>query len=128
MEYGIRVKCLRNPKEIHETLFRIGIPRIHDKVLWPSCHLVEHGDGNYYILHFKECFLMEGSRAELVDDDYRRRNKIINLLSEHFGMIEVLEDDTRKYEKVLDHVFVLSHFDKWDWNIRPKYIPRKVYG
>ena len=122
MKLGIRVKLCRNIKEIHETLSRIGIPRMADKVLWPSAHLIEVR-GNYYILHFKECFLMEGSRAIVDETDIMRRNLILCML-EDWGMIEI-DDDNFDDTKILDYVFVLRYKDKWKWRILPKYFPRE---
>ena len=42
---------------IEETLTRMGIPDIKNKVLYQSCHLLKHF-GSYYIAHFKQLFVL----------------------------------------------------------------------
>ena len=129
MKLGITINCKRSEKEIHETLSRIGIPKLSDpnqKTLWPSCHLIEMDDGERRICHFKEAMLLEGSEANLEEDDLKRRNRIIMLL-EKWSMIDIPEsEDKKNIEDVLDHVFIIKHCDKPYWSIKPKYFPRKL--
>mgnify|MGYP003669233165 CR=1 FL=1 len=46
--------------KVKETLSRIGIASKKDNTLYQSCHIL-HKQGKYYILHFKELFLMSGN-------------------------------------------------------------------
>ena len=65
--------------KIKETLTRIGIASKKDKTLYQSCHIL-HKRGRYYIVHFKELFLLDGRHSEFTEDDMARRNTIAILL------------------------------------------------
>ena len=67
--------------KIKETLTRIGIASRKDKILYQSCHIL-HKQGKYYIVHFKELFLLDGKQSDFTEDDKGRRNTIVNLLTE----------------------------------------------
>ena len=67
--------------KVKETLSRIGIASKKDNTLYQSCHIL-HKQGKYYILHFKELFLLDGKRSDFSLDDKARRNTIANLLDE----------------------------------------------
>ncbi len=67
--------------KIRETLSRIGVASRKDKTLYQSCHIL-HKQGKYYIVHFKEMFLLDGKRSDFTEDDKARRNTIANLLHE----------------------------------------------
>jgi hypothetical protein len=123
MKYGVKIKCLRNFKEIHETFSRMGVGSKKDKILWQSCHLIEENN-EFYICHFKECFLLEGSSALLTDDDMNRRDKIILILKNIFKMIEIDDPNFKPNEEVDCHVFILKHSDKSTWKTYPKYVKR----
>ena len=52
--------------KVKETLTRIGAPAYakddptgDTRILWQSCHIL-HKRGKYYIVHFKEMFLLDG--------------------------------------------------------------------
>ena len=45
--------------KIKETLTRIGVSSKKEKKLYQSCHIL-HQRGKYYIVHFKELFLLDG--------------------------------------------------------------------
>ena len=45
--------------KIKETLTRIGIASRKEKKLYQSCHIL-HKQGKYYIVHFKEMFVLDG--------------------------------------------------------------------
>jgi hypothetical protein len=67
--------------KIRETLSRIGIASKKDKTLYQSCHIL-HKQGRYYIVHFKELFLLDGKKSDFSEEDKARRNTIANLLHE----------------------------------------------
>ena len=48
--------------KVKETLSRIGISSNKTKTLFQSCHIF-HKRGRYYIVHFKELFLLDGKAA-----------------------------------------------------------------
>ena len=67
--------------KIRETLSRIGIASKRDKTLYQSCHIL-HKQGKYYIVHFKELFMLDGKPSDFSETDIARRNAIANLLAE----------------------------------------------
>ena len=46
--------------KIRETLTRIGVASRKDQKLYQSCHIL-HKQGRYFIVHFKELFLLMAS-------------------------------------------------------------------
>ena len=67
--------------KIRETLTRIGVASRKDRTLYQSCHIL-HKRGKYYLVHFKELFALDGKKANLSVNDFQRRNRIVQLLSE----------------------------------------------
>jgi len=65
---------------IKETLTRIGISS-KDMKLFQSCHIL-HKQNRYYIVHFKELFLLDGKTSTIDETDIARRNTIAKLLHE----------------------------------------------
>ena len=55
--------------KVKETLTRIGISSRKENKLWQSCHIL-HKKGKYYILHFKELFLLDGKKTDLPEEEY----------------------------------------------------------
>jgi len=106
--------------KIRETLSRIGVASKKDKTLYQSCHIL-HKQGKYYIVHFKEMFLLDGKTSDFSDDDIGRRNTIINLLSEWKLLNIVDELITDIPIAPLSHIKIISHKEKSDWNLITKY-------
>ena len=67
--------------KVRETLTRIGVASRKDKKLFQSCHIL-HKQGRYFIVHFKELFMLDGKKANLELNDIARRNTIATLLSD----------------------------------------------
>ena len=59
--------------KIRETLTRIGVASRKDQKLYQSCHIL-HKQGRYFIVHFKELFLLDGKPSNLLENDIHRRN------------------------------------------------------
>ena len=67
--------------KIKETLTRIGVSSKRDiNTLFQSCHIL-HKQGRYFIVHFKELFMLDGKPSSLTFEDLQRRNSISTLLS-----------------------------------------------
>lgn len=64
--------------KVRETLTRIGIASHKDKCLFQTAHLL-HKRGKYYIVHFKEMFLLDHKKSTLTEDDIGRRDTITHL-------------------------------------------------
>ena len=50
--------------KIRETLTRIGVASRKERKLYQSCHIL-HKQGRYFIVHFKELFLLDGKKSNL---------------------------------------------------------------
>lgn len=106
--------------KVKETLTRIGVASKKDKILYQSCHIL-HKQGKYYIVHFKELFILDGKANSLSDEDKARRNTIVNLLEE-WNLVKtvkpaMIEDPVAP----LSQVKVLSHKEKDEWTLTAKY-------
>lgn len=106
--------------KIRETLSRIGVASRKDKTLYQSCHIL-HKQGKYYVVHFKEMFLLDGKRSDFTEDDKARRNTIANLLHEWELLDLADESKTETPVTTLNQIKVLSHKEKSDWNLVTKY-------
>ena len=73
--------------KVRETLTRIGVASRKDNKLFQSCHIL-HKQGRYFIVHFKELFLLDGKKSNLEENDVARRNTIAQLMSD-WGLIEI---------------------------------------
>ena len=51
--------------KVRETLTRIGVASRKDNKLFQSCHIL-HKQGRYFIVHFKELFLLDGKPSNLL--------------------------------------------------------------
>jgi hypothetical protein len=106
--------------KIRETLTRIGVASRKEKTIYQSCHIL-HKQGQYYIVHFKELFALDGKPSNFDMNDQARRNTIANLLAE-WGLI-ILVNPQRSFEPVapLSQIKVLPHKEKNEWNLVAKY-------
>ena len=106
--------------KIRETLTRIGVSSRKENKLFQSCHIL-HKRGRYAIMHFKELVVLDGLESDISDADIKRRNTIVNLLLE-WGLIETDEEDLFKENLgSLAQIKIISHKDKSDWELIPKY-------
>ena len=106
--------------KIRETLTRIGVASRKDKKLFQSCHIL-HKQGKYYIVHFKELFILDGKPSNFSDDDKARRNTIAALLAE-WGLVTVVDQTKISDPKAsLSQIKVISHKEKGEWELVAKY-------
>lgn len=122
MNIGIEIK-LKQPDDflkVKETLTRIGVASRKEKTLYQTCHLL-HKRGQYYILHFKELFILDGKDSTLDNLDIARRNKIAALLDE-WELVEVLDLEAIKENQApLSQIKIISHREKSEWQLVEKY-------
>lgn len=106
--------------KVKESLTRIGIASRQEKKLFQSCHIL-HKQGRYYIVHFKELFLLDGKPSNFSDEDKGRRNTIIQLLGQ-WGLIKVV-DETRIKSPAspISQIKIIKHTEKNDWILEAKY-------
>ena len=105
--------------KVRETLTRIGVASRKEKKLYQSCHIL-HKKGQYYIVHFKELFALDGKKANLSENDVQRRNRIIKLLSD-WGLVEIVDPKTIVDAAPLSQIKVISYKEKGDWTLESKY-------
>jgi hypothetical protein len=106
--------------KIKETLTRIGVASRREKKIYQSCHIF-HKQGKYYIVHFKEMFIIDGKPSNFSEEDKGRRNKIIHLLQE-WGLLKVVEPD-RINEPLasMSQIKIINHKEKNEWTLETKY-------
>ena len=105
--------------KVRETLTRIGVASRKDNKLFQSCHIL-HKQGRYFIVHFKELFLLDGKPSNLLENDVQRRNTIAVLLVD-WGLISILNSDSTKDVAPLRQIKIIPFKDKSQWELCPKY-------
>lgn len=105
--------------KVRETLTRIGVASRKDKKLFQSCHIL-HKQGRYFIVHFKELFLLDGKKSNLEENDIARRNTIAQLMSD-WGLISI--ESSLKVESLapMRQIKIIPYKEKNDWELCPKY-------
>ena len=106
--------------KVRETLSRIGVASKKDKTLYQSCHIL-HKQGRYYIVHFKQLFLLDGKQSDFTDDDKGRLNTIANLLHEWELVNMVDKSKSANPVAPLSQIKIISHKEKNEWNLVAKY-------
>lgn len=104
--------------KVRETLTRIGVASRKEKKLYQSCHIL-HKQGRYFIVHFKELFMLDGKKANLEENDVMRRNTIATLISD-WGLVTIQSKQPLKCAP-LRQIKILPFKDKDDWELCPKY-------
>lgn len=104
--------------KVRETLTRIGVASRKDNKLYQSCHIL-HKQGRYFIVHFKELFMLDGKKANLEDNDLERRNTIATLLSD-WGLIDIVKVANLPCAP-LRQIKILPYKEKENWELCPKY-------
>lgn len=114
---------LPDPKNfltVRETLSRIGIASKKDNTLYQSCHIL-HKQGRYYIVHFKQMFLLDGKKSDFSEEDRGRLNTIVNLLEE-WGLVDIVDEPPKDQARApLSQIKILSYKDKGNWKLVTKY-------
>lgn len=104
--------------KVRETLTRIGVASRKDKKLFQSCHIL-HKQGRYFIVHFKELFLLDGKKSNLEINDVQRRNTITTLLSD-WGLIKIAGAGNLDCAP-LRQIKIIPFKEKDEWELCPKY-------
>ena len=96
--------------KVRETLTRIGVASRKDNKLFQSCHIL-HKQGRYFIVHFKELFLLDGKPSNLLENDVQRRNTIAVLLAD-WGLISIITPDQAKDVAPLRQIKIIPFKEK----------------
>ena len=105
--------------KVRETLTRMGVASRKENKLFQSCHIL-HKQGRYFIVHFKELFLLDGKKSNLEEMDLLRRNTIAQLLAD-WGLVRIVDKEMVAECAPLRQVKIISHKEKEEWELCPKY-------
>ena len=105
--------------KVRETLTRIGVASRGEKKLYQSCHIL-HKQGKYFIVHFKELFLLDGKTSDFSENDIQRRNRITKLLAD-WGLVDVVLQESIEDLAPINQIKILPYKEKAEWNLIPKY-------
>lgn len=105
--------------KVRETLTRIGVASRRDNTLFQSCHIL-HKQGRYFIVHFKELFLLDGKKSNLEVSDVERRNTIATLLAD-WGLVGIVNKEAAKDCAPMRQIKIISFKEKDKWTLQPKY-------
>ena len=104
---------------VKETLSRIGVAN-KEKKLFQSCYILQKR-GKYYIVHFKELFMLDGKTANYSEEDKGRRNTIAKLL-EDWKLIKIVNPEMVKDPVTpIQKIKVIKSSEKDDWTLMSKY-------
>jgi hypothetical protein len=114
--------------KIKETLTRIGVASRKDKTLYQSCHIL-HKRGDFYIVHFKELFMLDRKPTSFEVDDIGRRNTIASLLEEWNLLTVDVPALILEPRADLSLIKIVPFKEKKNWTLVPKYtIGKKLYN
>lgn len=105
--------------KVKETLTRIGVASKKDKKLYQSAHIL-HKQGRYFIVHFKELFILDNKTSNISVGDIDRRNAIAILL-EDWGLLKIVSKPDTNTQSVLSQIKIVSYKEKVEWELVPKY-------
>ena len=115
----VRIKNPDDFLKVRETLTRIGVASRHENKLFQSCHIL-HKQGRYFIVSFKEMFMLDGRRADFSIEDARRRNRIAKLLSE-WGLVDLVKEIEKEELAPMSQVKIIPFKQKSEWELVAKY-------
>jgi len=115
----VRLKQPDDFLKVRETLTRIGVASRNENKLYQSCHIL-HKQGRYYIVHFKELFLLDGKESNFSENDVQRRNKITKLLSD-WGLVNIVNETLVEDASSISQIKIIPHKEKAEWELVPKY-------
>jgi len=115
----VRLKQPDDFLKVRETLTRIGVASRNENKLYQSCHIL-HKQGRYYIVHFKELFLLDGKESNFSENDVQRRNKITKLLSD-WGLVDIVNDTLVEDASSISQIKIIPYKEKAEWELVPKY-------
>lgn len=101
---------------IVEVLTRIGIPSYKTHTLYQTAHIL-HKRGKYYIVHFKDMFILDGKQATKTQEDTARVRTIAQLL-EQWGLCKCI--NTIEIDNPVP-VLVIPRSQLDQWKLQPKY-------
>ena len=105
--------------KVRETLTRIGVASRKEQKLFQSCHIL-HKQGRYFVVSFKELFLLDGKKSNLESQDLARRNTIATLLSD-WGLVNIVDKSACVDKAPIRQIKIVSFREKDEWELCQKY-------
>ena len=105
--------------QVAETLTRIGLMAHKEKKLYQTAHIL-HKQGKYYIVHFKELFILDGRAVDITPEDIKRRNTIATLL-EDWDLVEIVNPDKFADQLPISAIKIIKYSEKDEYDLVPKY-------
>ncbi len=103
--------------KIVEVLTRIGIPSYKTHTIYQTAHIL-HKRRKYYIVHFKDMFVLDGKQSTINQIDIARVYTIANLLQQ-WGLCTIVNPyQTAEY---CVPVLVVPREELHNWKQVPKY-------
>ena len=116
----VKLKSDEDFLKVRETLTRIGVASKKEKKLYQSCHIL-HKQGQYYIVHFKELFRLDGKPTTITEEDIARRNTIANILAE-WGLLSLVDKSKSEAPVAnISSIKIVSYKEKSNWKLEAKY-------
>ncbi len=116
---GIKVELKAHFNVVRETLERVGFVNTKTNTFYPSCYLL-HKRGEYYIIHFKKLFELDGKPSNFDEIDDLRQTAIAKLM-EKWDLVTIVDESNIVQGKESPYLNVLSHEDKEKYTIVHKY-------
>jgi len=105
--------------QVAETLTRIGLMAHKEKKLFQTAHIL-HKQGKYYIVHFKELFILDGRAVDITPEDIKRRNTIATLL-EDWDLVTIVNPDKFTDQLPIGAIKIIKYSEKDEYDLVPKY-------
>ena len=124
----VKVELLTKPRVIKETLSRMGIGNPKSKELWQLCHLINIRK-EWFVIHFKETYLLQDKEVFLRDEDIVKRNEISKILQE-WGLVKIVNpkeidfsygfDVSAVTDENMKFVYRIKHASRQDYTLNTK--------
>lgn len=117
--------------KIAETLTRMGVASSHENTLYQSAHILHKridGVSKYFIVHFKQMYLLDGRNSTFSSDDQARLNTIIKMLCQ-WDLISLANPRQELIPFApANKIYIIPYKEKKNWNLIQKYkigVPKK---
>ncbi|MCX8008404.1 MAG: translational repressor RegA [Patescibacteria group bacterium] len=114
---------------VKETLSRIGIASRRDgkNYLAQTCHIL-HKKNKYYLVHFKELFMLDNRLKKKMTAQDEARTRCIAKLLEDWELVKIVSpfDRNEKFNLKKLKLTVVPYKEKNNWILSPKYMIGKV--
>lgn len=107
-----------NQPKVRETLRRIGILSKIKNELFQTCHLFSKA-GKFYLVHFKEMYILNACPSSYSEEDKQRRDKIATLL-EKWGFITIVNPEVIG-DIMSEKITIIPYKDKNNYILSKKY-------